>query len=91
MGIKTGKPLGTLAVFGLQPFRPHVLAVVNLIYNFVSVFNEVRSKTLRAETFFSLLYLQKLDVFTFELNVYWHRIELSFNDDNLQPLQSFLD
>ena len=25
MGIKTGKPLETLAVFGLQSFRPHVL------------------------------------------------------------------
>ena len=26
LGIKTGKPLETLAVFGLQSFRPHVLA-----------------------------------------------------------------
>ena len=25
LGIKTGKPLETLAVFGLQSFRPHVL------------------------------------------------------------------
>ena len=25
MGIKTGKPLETLAVFGVQSFRPHVL------------------------------------------------------------------
>ena len=25
MGIKIGKPLETLAVFGLQSFRPHVL------------------------------------------------------------------
>ena len=31
MGIKTGKPLETLAVFGLQSFRPHVLAIADKI------------------------------------------------------------
>jgi len=25
LGIKAGKPIETLAVFGLQPFRPHIL------------------------------------------------------------------
>lgn len=30
------------------------VAVLNLIYNFVSVFNEVRSKTLRAATLFDV-------------------------------------
>ena len=31
LGIKTGKPLETLAVFGLQSFRPHVLAIADKI------------------------------------------------------------
>jgi len=30
------------------------VAVLNLIYNFVSVFNELRSKTLRAATLFDV-------------------------------------
>ena len=31
LGIKTGKPLETLAVFRLQSFRPHVLAIADKI------------------------------------------------------------
>ena len=31
MGIETEKPLETLAVFGLQSFRPHVLAIADKI------------------------------------------------------------
>ena len=46
-GIKTGKPLETLAVFGLQSFRPHVLAgltEMNLRRNYEGDFKTESSK-----------------------------------------------
>ena len=55
LGIKAGKPLETPAVFGLQPFRPHVLAVPNHLD--ATLFFEKRAKIYDFYYFFKKDYL----------------------------------